>query len=94
MTSGIFKIYIDGNHDFQYIGASSQVEVVFKDYMNWIKANNKKAPIAVQKKAEELVSEGMNLENAAKKFQYEIIQECSRGELTELRKAIKEEFND
>lgn len=34
-TRGIFKIASNFNQKFEYIGASKQVEVVFKDYLKW-----------------------------------------------------------
>jgi hypothetical protein len=34
-TRGIFKITSNFNPHFQYLGASKQVEVVFKDYLKW-----------------------------------------------------------
>lgn len=34
-TRGIFKITSNFNPQFQYIGASKQIEVVFKDYLKW-----------------------------------------------------------
>jgi len=34
-TRGIFKITSNFNPKFEYLGASKQVEVVFKDYLKW-----------------------------------------------------------
>jgi hypothetical protein len=34
-TRGIFKITSNFNQQFQYVGASKQIEVVFKDYLKW-----------------------------------------------------------
>ena len=45
-TSGIFKVVHPEVKGFSYIGASTQVEIVFRDYMKW--AEKGKAPKAIQ----------------------------------------------
>ena len=45
-TSGIFKVVHPEVKGFSYIGASTQVEIVFGDYMKW--AEKGKAPKAIQ----------------------------------------------
>lgn len=49
-TCGVFKVVSDTNEDFCYVGASTQIEVAFRDYMNWVRKN--KAPKAIQEEAE------------------------------------------
>ena len=34
-TRGIFKITSNQNQQFEYLGASKQIEIVFKDYLKW-----------------------------------------------------------
>ena len=36
-TSGVFVVEFNGEEI--YVGASSQVEIAFRDYMGWIKKN-------------------------------------------------------
>ncbi len=49
-TSGVFKVVTDRNPDFYYVGASSQIEIAFRDYMNWVTKG--KAPKAIQEEAD------------------------------------------
>lgn len=78
-TSGVFKVVTDRNPDFYYVGASSQIEIAFRDYMNWITKG--KAPKAIQKEADK---HGRNPEI----FRYEILEEVegSRAELNERKR--------
>lgn len=77
-TSGVFKIVTDMNPDFCYIGASSQIETVYRDYMNWVVKG--KAPRAIQREADK---HGRN----PKIFRLEILEEVKdRAELNKRKK--------
>ena len=77
-TSGVFKIVTDRNPSFCYIGASSQIETVFRDYMNWVVKG--KAPKAIQREADKY---GRKPEI----FRYEVLEEVEdRAELNKRKK--------
>lgn len=78
-TSGVFKVVTDRNPDFYYVGASSQIEIAFRDYMNWVTKG--KAPKVIQREADK------HDRNPAI-FRYEILEEVkgSRAELNERKK--------
>lgn len=78
-TSGVFKVVTDRNPDFYYVGASSQIEIAFRDYMNWITKG--KAPKAIQEEADR---HNRNPEI----FRFEVLEEMegSRAELNERKK--------
>ena len=77
-TSGVFKIVTDMNPDFYYVGASSQIETVFRDYMNWVVKG--KAPKAIQREADKY---GRKPEI----FRYEVLEEVEdRAELNKRKK--------
>lgn len=72
-TCGVFKVTSSKNPDFSYIGASTQIEVAFRDYMKWTEKG--KAPKAIQ--------EEINANNGDKTiFSYNIL------EVTENDKAV------
>lgn len=79
-TSGVFKVVTDRNPDFYYVCASSQIEIAFRDYMNWVTKG--KAPKAIQKEADK---HNRNPEI----FRYEILEEVE-GSRAELNKRKKE----
>lgn len=79
-TSGVFKVVTDRNPSFYYVGASSQIEIAFRDYMNWVAKG--KAPKAIQREADK---HGRNPEI----FRYEILEEV-KGSRAELNKRKKE----
>lgn len=78
-TSGVFKVVTDRNPNFYYVGASSQIEIAFKDYMNWVTKG--KAPKAIQEEADR---HNRNPEI----FRFEVLEEMegSRAELSERKK--------
>lgn len=78
-TSGVFKVVTDRNPDFYYVGASSQIEIAFRDYMNWVTKG--KAPKAIQEEADR---HNRNPEI----FRFEVLEEMegSRAELNERKK--------
>lgn len=78
-TSGVFKVVTDRNPDFYYVGASSQIEIAFKDYMNWVTKG--KAPKAIQEEAD-------RHDRNPEIFRFEVLEEMegSRAELNERKK--------
>lgn len=78
-TSGVFKVVTDRNPDFYYVGASSQIEIAFKDYMNWVTKG--KAPKAIQEEAD-------RHDRNPEIFRFEVLEEMegSRVELNERKK--------
>lgn len=86
-TSGVFAV--EANGEEIYVGASSQVEVAFRDYMGWIKKN--KAPKAIQSFADELLAQGKELPEVIEAFDYNVVIECDdKSRLKELRKMYKQ----
>ena len=78
-TSGVFKVVTDRNPDFYYVGASSQIEIAFRDYMNWVTKG--KAPKAIQEEADKH-------DRNPEIFRFEVLEEVegSRAELNERKK--------
>lgn len=78
-TSGVFKVVTDLNPDFYYVGASSQIEIAFRDYMNWVTKG--KAPKAIQEEAD-------RHDRNPEIFRFEVLEEVegSRAELNERKK--------
>lgn len=78
-TSGVFKVVTDRNPDFYYVGASSQIEIAFRDYMNWVTKG--KAPKAIQEEAD-------RHDRNPEIFRFEVLEEMegSRAELNERKK--------
>lgn len=78
-TSGVFKVVTDRNPDFYYVGASSQIEIAFRDYMNWVTKG--KAPKAIQEEAD-------RHDRNPEIFRFEVLEEVegSRAELNERKK--------
>lgn len=78
-TSGVFKVVTDRNPDFYYVGASSQIEIAFRDYMNWVTKG--KAPKAIQEEAD-------RHDRNPEIFRFEVLEEMegSRAELNEHKK--------
>jgi len=86
-TSGVFAVKVD-NEEI-YVGASSQVEVAFRDYMGWIKKN--KAPKAIQAVADQLLAEGKELPEVIEAFDFKVVIEFSdKSRLKELRNLYKQ----
>jgi len=86
-TSGVFAVEVQGEEI--YVGASTQIEIAFRDYMGWIKKN--KAPKAIQSHANDLVFEGMDIEDAIELFDYTVLIKCDdKSRLKELKKKYKE----
>lgn len=79
-TSGVFKVVTDCNPDFCYVGASSQIEIAFKDYMNWVTKG--KAPKAIQEEAD-------RHDRNPEIFKFEVLEEME-GNRAELNKRKKE----
>jgi DNA-binding NarL/FixJ family response regulator len=75
----VFKVVTDRNPDFYYVGASSQIEIAFRDYMNWVVKG--KAPKAIQEEADR---HNRNSEI----FRFEVLEEIEggRAELNERKK--------
>jgi len=75
------KVVTDRNPDFYYVGASSQIEIAFRDYMNWVTKG--KAPKAIQEEADR---HNRNPEI----FRFEVLEEMegSRAELNERKKTV------
>ncbi len=82
-TSGIFKVTSTKTPEFGYIGASSQIEVAFRDYMNWVTKG--KAPKAIQEEAN-------RFDRNPDIFELTILEEMqgSRAELNKRKKEIAE----
>lgn len=78
-TSGVFKVVTDRNPSFYYVGASSQIEIAFRDYMNWVAKG--KAPKAIQEEAD-------RHDRNPEIFRFEVLEEMegSRAELNERKK--------
>lgn len=86
-TSGVFAVEFMGEEI--YVGASSQVEIAFRDYMGWIKKN--KAPKAIQAVADEQLAQGKELEEIIPMFDYNVVIECEgKEQLKAMKKMYKE----
>lgn len=86
-TSGVFAVEFNGEEI--YVGASSQVEIAFRDYMGWIKKN--KAPKAIQAVADEQLAQGKELEEIIPMFDYNVVIECEgKEQLKAMKKMYKE----
>lgn len=86
-TSGVFVVEFNGEEI--YVGASSQVEIAFRDYMGWIKKN--KAPKAIQAVADEQLAQGKELEEIIPMFDYNVVIECEgKEQLKAMKKMYKE----
>ena len=86
-TSGVFAVRVD-NEEI-YVGASSQVEVAFRDYMGWIKKS--KAPKSIQAVADELLQQGKELPEIIEAFDFKVVIEFNdKSRLKELRKMYKQ----
>ena len=83
-TSGVFKVTSTETPEFSYIGASSQIEIAFRDYMNWVTKG--KAPKAIQEEAD-------RFDRNPGIFNYEVLEEIngSRAELNSRKKFWKGE---
>ena len=87
-TSGVFAVKALGEEI--YVGASTQIEIAFRDYMGWIKKN--KAPKAIQAVADHLLAQGKELPEVIKEFSYNVVIECEdKAQLKELKKQYKEQ---
>lgn len=87
-TSGVFAVKALGEEI--YVGASTQIEIAFRDYMGWIKKN--KAPKAIQAVADHLLAQGKELPEVIKEFSYNVVIECKdKAQLKELKKQYKEQ---
>lgn len=82
-TCGVFKVTSDTNKDFYYVGASTQIEVAFRDYMNWVRKG--KAPRAIQEEAE-------RNQRITDIFNWELLEECENNK--ETLKARKKAWKD
>lgn len=86
-TSGVFAVEFNGEEI--YVGASSQVEIAFRDYMGWIKKN--KAPKAIQAVADEQLAQGKELEEIIPMFECKVVIECEgKEQLKAMKKKYKE----
>jgi len=86
-TSGVFAVEFNGEEI--YVGASSQVEIAFRDYMGWIKKN--KAPKVIQAVADEQLAQGKELEEIIPMFDYNVVIECEgKEQLKAMKKMYKE----
>jgi len=87
-NSGVFAVEVMGQE--VYVGASTQVNIAFRDYMGWIKKN--KAPKAIQAIADQMLAEGKELSEVIAEFDYEVVIECNdKARLKDLKKAYKQE---
>lgn len=73
-TCGVFKVTSSANPEFEYMGSSTQIEIVFKNYKLWAKKG--KAPKAIQEEVDK---------NGVDSLQLEIVESCSPSKLKELR---------
>jgi len=85
-TKGIFKMTSKFNEKFQYVGASKQTEIAFRDYLKWCVKGN--APKAMQAEFDRVKKEN-------KKIKPEDVFECEMvavaktdAELDELKKKL------